>query len=104
MARLQRQKFEQSDDVRTTPQSVVKMVELGDRVVAHMATDYLDRQGSVLRDLAEVLVAAGRIDEAREALNQALETYSRKGATAPAANAQARLKELEELTDQPSRG
>jgi len=69
-----------------------------------MATDYLDRQGSVLRDLAEVLVAAGRIDEAREALNQALETYSRKGATAPAANAQARLKELEELTDQPSRG
>jgi len=36
MARLQRQKFEQSDDVRTTPQSVVKMVELGDRIVAHM--------------------------------------------------------------------
>src|SRR5262245_29178317 len=36
MARLQRRKFEESDDVRSAPHSTVKMVELGDRVVAHM--------------------------------------------------------------------
>jgi tetratricopeptide (TPR) repeat protein len=69
-----------------------------------MATDYLDRQGSVLRDLAEVMVAAGRTDEARAALDQALETFTRKGATAPAGKVRARLSELEALGDQPSRG
>jgi class 3 adenylate cyclase len=36
MAKLQRRRFEDSDDVRTPPKTVVKMVELGDRVVAHM--------------------------------------------------------------------
>jgi class 3 adenylate cyclase len=36
VARLQRRRFDKSDDVRTTPHSVVKMVELGDRIVAHM--------------------------------------------------------------------
>jgi class 3 adenylate cyclase len=36
MARLQRRKFEESDDVRNAPHSIVKMVELGDRIVAHM--------------------------------------------------------------------
>ena len=37
MAKLQRRRFEQSDDVRTTPHAITRMVELGDRVVAHMA-------------------------------------------------------------------
>jgi tetratricopeptide (TPR) repeat protein len=69
-----------------------------------MSTDYLDRQGSVLRDLAEVMVAAGRMDEARAALDQALETFTRKGATAPAAKVRLRLSELQALADQPSRG
>jgi class 3 adenylate cyclase len=36
MAKLQRRRFEDSDDIRTPPKSIVKMVELGDRVVAHM--------------------------------------------------------------------
>jgi tetratricopeptide (TPR) repeat protein len=68
------------------------------------STDYVDRQGSALRDLAEVMVAAGRIDEARVTLDQALETFTRKGATALAAKVRARLDELESLADQRSRG
>jgi hypothetical protein len=35
-------------------------------------------QGDVLGDLAEVLAAAGRTEEAAEALEQALERYQRK--------------------------
>ncbi len=69
-----------------------------------MATDYLERRGTALRDLAEVLVAAGRPVEAREALTKALESYEAKGATAPAAKVRVRLNELQALADQPSRG
>jgi hypothetical protein len=69
-----------------------------------MATDYVDRRGAVLRDLAEVLVAAGRPSEAREALTQALENYEAKGATAPAELVRARLDQLETVIAQDSRG
>jgi class 3 adenylate cyclase len=41
-------------------------------------TDALTEQGSALGDLADVLVAAGRPDEAAAALEQALERYERK--------------------------
>ena len=41
-------------------------------------TDGLNYQGDALCDLAEVLQAAGRTDEAAEALEQALDRYERK--------------------------
>jgi hypothetical protein len=41
-------------------------------------TDGLNFQGSALRDLAEVLLAAGRDEEAAAALTDALERYERK--------------------------
>jgi tetratricopeptide (TPR) repeat protein len=41
-------------------------------------TDSLTEQGQALVDLAEVLAAAGRSDEARECLEQALDRYERK--------------------------
>jgi class 3 adenylate cyclase/tetratricopeptide (TPR) repeat protein len=41
-------------------------------------TDALNHQGDALADLGEVLAAAGRADEAREALEQALDRYARK--------------------------
>jgi class 3 adenylate cyclase/mannose-6-phosphate isomerase-like protein (cupin superfamily) len=37
MARLQRQRFEESDDVRVLEHGTIAMVELGDHIVAHMA-------------------------------------------------------------------
>ncbi len=42
-------------------------------------TDILDMQGAACTDLGEVLSLAGRPDEAREALEQALDRYERKG-------------------------
>ena len=45
-------------------------------------TDYLVRRGGVLLDLAEVLLAAGRRDEARRAVEQAIERFESKGAVA----------------------
>jgi class 3 adenylate cyclase/tetratricopeptide (TPR) repeat protein len=47
-------------------------VALGD------TTDFLTFQGDALCDLAEVLAAAGRVEEAAEAYEQALDRYSRK--------------------------
>ena len=41
-------------------------------------TDRLSWQGDTLCDLAEVLAAGGRTDEAAEALEEALERYERK--------------------------
>ena len=41
-------------------------------------TDALNYQGDALCDLAEVLAAADRRDEASQALEQALERYERK--------------------------
>src|SRR4029450_7816048 len=48
-------------------------------------TDALNYQGDALCDLAEVLAAAGRSDEAAEALEQALGRYERKKNLAMAA-------------------
>ena len=41
-------------------------------------TDLLDLQGDALSDLAEVLASAGKAEEARAALEQALDRYERK--------------------------
>jgi tetratricopeptide (TPR) repeat protein len=50
----------------------LEAVEIAER------TDGLNRQGDALCDLAEVLAAAERTDEAADALEQALERYERK--------------------------
>jgi len=47
-------------------------VEIGEH------TDALNWQGDTLTDLAQVLEAAGRTDEAAEVLEQALDRYQRK--------------------------
>jgi tetratricopeptide (TPR) repeat protein len=57
-------------------------------------TDALNWQGDALCDLAEVLAAAGRTDEAAEALEQALDRYERKKNLAMVAQVQPRLKAL----------
>jgi tetratricopeptide (TPR) repeat protein len=58
-------------------------------------TDGLNFQGGALSDLGEVLVAAGRTDEAAAAVEQALERYERKKNLAMVARARARLAELQ---------
>ena len=57
-------------------------------------TDALNVQGDALCDLAEVLAAAGRTDEAAQALEQALERYERKKNLAMAARVRPRLDAL----------
>jgi class 3 adenylate cyclase/tetratricopeptide (TPR) repeat protein len=59
-------------------------------------TDFLDAQGDVYADLAEVLLLGGRPKEAGIALGQALERYQRKGNIVSTQRAQARLAEYEE--------
>ena len=54
----------------------------------------LNYQGDALCDLAEVLAAAGRTDEAAAALEQALERYERKKNLAMVAQVRPRLEEL----------
>ena len=54
-------------------------------------------QGDALCDLAEVLHAAGRSDEAAATLGQALERYERKNNLAMAAQVRDRLAELQDL-------
>jgi hypothetical protein len=51
-------------------------------------------QGDALRDLAEVLAAAGRTDEAPAALEQSLERYERKKNLAMVAQVRPRLDDL----------
>jgi tetratricopeptide (TPR) repeat protein len=58
-------------------------------------TDRLDAQGDAYADLAEVLLLAGRAEEAAVALEQALERYERKGNIVSAESARARLAELQ---------
>ena len=58
-------------------------------------TDMLDAQGDVYADLGEVLLLAGKPDEAATALEQALERYERKGNVVSAQRARARLADLE---------
>jgi tetratricopeptide (TPR) repeat protein len=57
-------------------------------------TDALNWQGNALCDLAEVLHAAGRTQEAAATLEQALERYEHKRNLAMAEQARARLAEL----------
>jgi tetratricopeptide (TPR) repeat protein len=57
-------------------------------------TDALNWQGDALCDLAEVLHAAGRSDEAAAALAQALERYEQKKNLAMSAQVRDRLAEL----------
>jgi tetratricopeptide (TPR) repeat protein len=59
-------------------------------------TDGLNYQGDALCDLAEVLHAAGRSDEAEAALAQALERYERKQNLAMAAQVRDRLAKLQD--------
>jgi tetratricopeptide (TPR) repeat protein len=59
-------------------------------------TDMLNAQGDVYADLAEVLLLAGKPDDAAAALEQAHERYERKGNIVSAQRAQARLAELHE--------
>jgi class 3 adenylate cyclase/tetratricopeptide (TPR) repeat protein len=61
-------------------------------------TDSLNDQALVRWDLAEVLVAAGRVDEAAEAVEQALERCARKKNFALARLIRARQAELREET------
>ena len=57
-------------------------------------TDSLNRHGDALCDLAEVLAAAGRTDEASETLEQALERYERKKNLAMLAQVRPQLEAL----------
>ena len=57
-------------------------------------TDCLNFQGEAFCDLAEVLAAAGRADEAVAALEQALDRYERKKNLAMVAQVRPRLEEL----------
>ncbi|MDQ3894056.1 MAG: tetratricopeptide repeat protein, partial [Actinomycetota bacterium] len=67
-----------------------------DAVAVAERTDGLNLQGDALCDLAEVLAAAGRIDEAAAALEQALERYERKKNLATAAQVRPKLEALRE--------
>jgi hypothetical protein len=58
-------------------------------------TDGLNFQGDALWDLAEVVVAAGRADEAADALDEALDRYERKRNVAMARRVRERLAELQ---------
>jgi tetratricopeptide (TPR) repeat protein len=57
-------------------------------------SDQLSNQGDAFCDLAEVLAAAGRIDEAADALEQALDRYERKKNLAMVAQVRPRLEAL----------
>jgi tetratricopeptide (TPR) repeat protein len=59
-------------------------------------TDALSIQGDAFCDLAEVLAAAGRVGEAAEAYEQALERYERKKNLAMVAQVEPRLEALRE--------
>jgi tetratricopeptide (TPR) repeat protein len=59
------------------------------------------KQGEALRDLAEVLNAAGKKDDAADALEQALECYERKGNVPDAARVRVRLEQLEDASRSP---
>jgi tetratricopeptide (TPR) repeat protein len=58
-------------------------------------TDDPNGQGDVYADLAEVLELGGRLAEARDALEQALQRYEGKGNVVSAARVRRRLRELE---------
>jgi class 3 adenylate cyclase/tetratricopeptide (TPR) repeat protein len=66
----------------------------GEAVAIAKRTDGLNMQGDALCDLAEVLAAAGRPDEAAAALEQALDRYERKKNLAMAGQVRQRLTAL----------
>jgi class 3 adenylate cyclase len=59
-------------------------------------SDLLDPQGDAYADLGEVLILAGRAEDAVAALEQAYERYERKGNIVSAQRTQARLEKLQE--------
>jgi tetratricopeptide (TPR) repeat protein len=59
-------------------------------------TDGLNYQGDTLCDLAEVVAAAGRTEEAAEALEQALDRYGRKKNLAMIAQVKPKLEAFRE--------
>ena len=59
-------------------------------------TDMLNAQGDVYADLGEVLLLAGKPDDAAAALEQALERYERKGNIVSAQRTRARIADLPE--------
>jgi class 3 adenylate cyclase/tetratricopeptide (TPR) repeat protein len=75
-------------DVQTAETMARRAVEIAEQ------TDYLIRRGSVLADLAEVLLAAGRPVDAAEALRRALKNFDAKGATVQAGRVRRRLDEI----------
>jgi tetratricopeptide (TPR) repeat protein len=64
-------------------------------------TDRLDAQGDAYADLAEVLLLAGKRDEAVTALETAIERYERKGNLVSAQRARARLRAPRPVEGQP---
>ena len=60
-------------------------------------SDLLDVQGDAYADLGEVLILAGKTEDAVAALEQAHERYERKGNIVSAQRVQARLAELGEI-------
>ena len=58
-------------------------------------TDILNAQGDTLADLAEVLLLAGRPEEAAASLEQAIDRYQRKGNRVSTERAQTRLEALQ---------
>jgi tetratricopeptide (TPR) repeat protein len=76
----------QHTDAETLAREAVAIIE---------RTDGLNFQGDALWDLAEILTAAGREDEAAVALTEALERYERKRNLAMARRMRARLAELQ---------
>jgi tetratricopeptide (TPR) repeat protein len=76
----------QHADAETLAREAVAIIE---------RTDGLNFQGDALCDLAEVLTAGGRSDEAAAALTQALDRYERKRNLAMARRVRARLADLQ---------
>ncbi len=64
------------------------------RRTSRSPTDSLNAQGDALCDLAHVLHAGGRTDEAAGALGQALERYERKKNLAMVAQVRPKLEKL----------
>ena len=68
---------------------------VGEAIAIGQTTEFLNGQGDAYAALAEVLLLAGKPDEAAAALQQALERYERKENRVSAQRAQARLSELQ---------
>jgi ATP/maltotriose-dependent transcriptional regulator MalT len=74
-----------SEDAEKMARDAVAMIDQG---------DFINDQADARMALAEVLQLAGRVPEAAEAVQEALERYRRKGNATQSAMAEARLAEL----------